>query len=927
VTGDARDMKVSGTAFKTLDEITPNDQSEAGGKAFNCARLKQAGFPVPDGIVVPAATTDEEIARLGDHPFFENFDGRASLSRSARRESAELRGLADAPEAAGETEAARLKASRSPDERFDDANWSASLSRSARRESAELRGLADAPEAAGEREARFAVRSSGLDEDSEGHSFAGIHETRLNVTLAGLREAVAVCRRSAGVEQALAYRRAQQLPAGPLRIAVLIQRMVVAATSGVAFTVNPVTGANELVINASWGLGEALVSGTVEPDEFTVSKRDGAVTSLRLGAKGGADSGTAALAPAQIAELADLLLRIEQHYGTPQDVEWCHDGRQFWIVQSRPVTTKTEKGVRPLFHSTQSEKGAVPLFRSGAAAHDIEWTRANLAEVFPDQMSPQALTAYIDLLNEAERRFMGKLLAPYEELGPMVKAFHGRAYFNLSQLRRVCGLTGRAAADAMRSMGHNDEIQPADEIAAWPPLGQLLPILPDFLRVVLKQLRAPRLFARHQQRTSAVIARLSGADPRVLNDADLWAVIEWWRRLAPDYAEIVLVLAAVMVHEVALKKICDQVGFPYERLVLPQLAAGERSVSTQQAIDLVGLAEVARHEPAVVRYLLEDAGERRDYRTALRGTAFLETFDRFLDRYGHRGPYESDWALPRYREEPASLLFAIRSHLGAAAPVDLEALAARQAREAEEAWHAFEAALGQWQRLTLLPRVRMTVRRLKWQYVRREECRSDLTRVIAHLRAWHLALAERFVARGWLDRPNDYFLLRLEEVGAAIEDPGSAPQLRGIVGRRAADLEAQRELRLPLLMRESELPRLLQRADAIAGGDDVQLSGLCVSPGCVEGQVVVMRDPGEFARMTRGAILVAPATDPAWTPLFTLAAGVIVEVGGMLSHASTIAREYGLPALANVKHATEVLKDGERIRLDATGGRIVRIKN
>src|SRR6185369_15627401 len=108
-----------------------------------------------------------------------------------------------------------------------------------------------------------------------------------------------------------------------------------------------------------------------------------------------------------------------------------------------------------------------------------------------------------------------------------------------------------------------------------------------------------------------------------------------------------------------------------------------------QAIDLVALAEVARHEPAVVRYLLEDAGECRDDRAGLRGTAFLEAFDRFLDRYGHRGPYESDWALPRYREEPASLLFAIRSHLGAAAPVDLDALAARQAREAEDAWRAF----------------------------------------------------------------------------------------------------------------------------------------------------------------------------------------------------------------------------------------------
>src|SRR4030095_2288854 len=117
----------------------------------------------------------------------------------------------------------------------------------------------------------------------------------------------------------------------------------------------------------------------------------------------------------------------------------------------------------------------------------------------------------------------------------------------LSQLRHVCALTGKSAADAMRSMGHNDEIQPADDIASWPPLGHLLPILPDLLSVAMKQLRAPHLFARHQQRTRAVIARLSAADPRALDDAEVWAVIDWWRRLAPEYAEIVLVLAGVMV--------------------------------------------------------------------------------------------------------------------------------------------------------------------------------------------------------------------------------------------------------------------------------------------------------------------------------------------------------------------------------------------
>jgi pyruvate,water dikinase len=142
--------------------------------------------------------------------------------------------------------------------------------------------------------------------------------------------------------------------------------------------------------------------------------------------------------------------------------------------------------------------------------------------------------------------------------------------------------------------------------------------------------------------------------------------------------------------------------------------------------------------------------------------------------------------------------------------------------------------------------------------------------------------------------------------------------VRAIARDRAATRVAEAALRLPLLMRESDLPQLLHAPPPSADG--AALTGLCVSPGRVSGEVIVLRDPAEFARMKRGAILVAPATDPAWTPLFTLAAGVIVEVGGMLSHASTIAREYGLPALANVKHATTILKTGERVLLDATGG-------
>jgi rifampicin phosphotransferase len=192
------------------------------------------------------------------------------------------------------------------------------------------------------------------------------------------------------------------------------------------------------------------------------------------------------------------------------------------------------------------------------------------------------------------------------------------------------------------------------------------------------------------------------------------------------------------------------------------------------------------------------------------------------------------------------------------------------------------------------------------------------------MRGYHLALAERFVERGWLDRRDDYFLLHLNDIAAVIRGVQPGPGLRGIAARRAAELAEQKDLHIPMLMRESELPALVRRTVAAPDGDADVLTGLCVSPGGVNAEVVVMKDPSEFATMKRGAILVAPATDPSWTPLFTLASGVIVEVGGMLSHASTIAREYGLPALANVKNATRILKTGDRVTLDASGGRVTR---
>ena len=590
-------------------------EAHSGAKAYNCARLAQAGFPVPDGVVVLSVASDAAIAALATHRWFDEMDA----------------------------------------------------------------------------EAVFAVRSSGIGEDGEGESFAGIHQTLLGVRRGDVPAAVLECRASAFAPQALEYRKAKGMPIDTIAMGVLVQRMIQPVVAGVAFTINPVTGAHdEIVINASWGLGEALVSGHVDPDEFVLAKRDRTMRWSRIGEKGRADGPMrASLTSDQVAELAFLVLSIEQHYGTPQDIEWCHDGERFWIVQSRPVTT--------------------------ARQHDaeVEWTRANLAEVLPDLTSPQALAEFEELLDVAERQFLGRAVAPEAELGRMVKAFHGRLYFNLSQLRRLCAVGGASPALMLKSMGHADAIGPSDEVPSRPPFRTVLACLPDLLRILRRHLRAADIVRQHESHMHAQLARFASVDPRSQSDATLWAAIEDWSRKSPDYMQPVLLFGGVLFHEAPVWKACATVGFPFEQLVYPQLAVGARSVSAQQAFDLVALAQIARREPAVRSYLLNERFDRAQMNQALRGTAFLNAFDRFLEVYGHRGRYEYDWSLPRYHEDPSPLLHTLRAHLGDDHPEDSAATAARQQREADQAWADFEARLTPWQRWTLLPRVKRSIAKIK----------------------------------------------------------------------------------------------------------------------------------------------------------------------------------------------------------------------
>jgi pyruvate,water dikinase len=793
-------------------------------------------------------------------------------------------------------------------------------------------------------EARFAVRSSALDEDAPRHSFAGVHETILAVPRDQVVDAVARCMASLYAPRALAYRLRHGLPTSDLRMTVLVQRMVPSRAAGVAFTVNHVLGADdECLVNVAWGLGEGVVSGLCEPDEIRLDKRTGQIRSMRIGAKrhrAEAWNGRTRLSPterteqlrlcltpAQLVELTELLHRVEVFFGAPRDVEFCHDGDRFWILQARPLT---------------AQASPVP---------GGEWTRANLAEILPELPCPQVVEANVRLLDRAMRHFYGSLLAPPERVGPCVESFCGRPYFNLSQLRALCAATGTSPATVLEGLGHVQSIRAADRANPRPSLRSIISNLPSFARMAVRQIdvaRRTRLYLRALRRLAS---SLHGLDPASASDGEARRVLGRYDALAQRSMEVSYALGAMTVYKLMLERLLAAWWADIEGFVSVTLAAGPKTVSAQQGFDLLALAAQAAREPVVRAWLRaarrslrggDEGASFRGWRGWLRNTLFIGAFEAFLARYGHRGPYESDWSFPRYSEDPAPLLFSLAEMLGDGVSADdLEGQARgvieRQRTAAARAWEALADSVPARSRGAVLALARGLVGRVGEMYRLRELNRSEFARVEAAFRRWHLALAERFVSRGWLDRPEDYFYLTLEEVRHMLAHP--SPGARRLVARRRAERAALSRVEMPLVGSADDLWTAVLEQGTVEGEaaseqhlpsraparwEGAEARGLCLSPGAAEAEVVVVSSPRDFARMRKGAVLVAPATDPSWIPLFALASALIVEVGGTLSHAATVAREYGLPAVANIPGATRILREGDRVRVDASRG-LVRI--
>ena len=838
---------------KGFDQVDRADVAEVGGKGASLGELSRVeGVPVPAGFCVTTAAFRHVLAQvpaIDDH-LDELARVQADDRTAVATRSAQLRrAIEDAP-VPGEL-AAQLEAAL-----------------------AEL----------GPPDAAYAVRSSATAEDLPTASFAGQQDSFLNVVgAAEILRHVRRCWASLFTERAIAYRQRAGFDHRKVRMAVVVQRMVDADAAGVMFTADPLTSNRRVVtIEAVAGLGEALVSGLVDADEYRVDD-GGLVQPVTDGS---------VLTEAQALRLAGLGRRIETHFGQPQDIEWCleHDrgGDAFQIVQSRPITT--------LFPIPTTDDGENHVFVS--VGHQQMMTDA----MKPLGISLWQLTAPTPMYEAGGRLFV--------DISPQLATPTGRA--------GIMGMLGRSdplIGDALQTVldrGDFVRTRPDDGTGGFPGMDGSESIETD-----------PAIVTELIDRTRALLAALeeklhTASGPAVFDL--IVADLEERKRHVFDPRSLQVIMAATQAIWWLNEHLESWLG---ERNAADALTQSvPHNVTSQMGLDLLDVADVIRPHAEVVAFLQQVADEDRD------GAGFLdeltalpggrETRDAirvYLDDYGMRCAGEIDVTRTRWGERPAMLLPALLGHVRNFAPGES---GRRFAHGLEQYRRAKQEIIA---RLRELPdgeqkaeqTLRMIERVRTFAGYREYPKYGMVSRYFAYKQAM-LRETEGLVRSGALPQKEDAFYLRFEELREAVRT-GAVD--RGLIERRRAQFRSYATLAAPrLITSDGQALNGQHRRDDLPPG---ALAGTAASSGVVEGRARVVTDIAH-ADLKAGDVLVTAYTDPSWTPLFVTVAALVTEVGGQMTHGAVVAREYGLPAVVGVDGATRRIRDGQRIRVNGAEG-------
>jgi rifampicin phosphotransferase len=870
------------SAIIGLDDPTARQLPLVGGKGANLAELIAGGFPVPGGFCVDTTGYLEAAAVAG----LDDVLAAGTPDLAGRARAALL--AAPIPEAV----AAAVRAA------YDD-----------------LGDAADVP---------VAVRSSATAEDLPSASFAGQQDTYLNIVGAdAVLDAVRRCWASLWTDRAVSYREEAGIDHHDVSLSVVVQRMLDAELAGVLFTADPVTGRrSRTVIDAAPGLGEAVVSGAVNPDHVVVDG-DGTIAEYREGDKavavrpragGGTElveqgPGGRSLTDAQVAALVALGRRVEARFGVPQDIEWAIDGAgALWLTQSRPITTLyplpegRAPGTRAFFCVTLAQGLVRPITPMGTAAFRIIAAGA-AGEVFgAPVVDPLAGPAALQELGG--RAFV--------DITPALRSPVGRALLprmlDLMETRTAAVLRTLITDPAFAVQGSRLTVArgAARALARFrmPPVAALAMARPAAARRYLARLEQP---ARElaalppgvpaEQRLDGVQRALAGVFPTVPRMFPVWL------------PGLLLLRAAQAVAGDAMDATrADEVlrSLPY-------------NVTSQMDLELWALATRVRGDTAAAATLsgTPAAELARCHRQGTLPRTLQDGLVSFLGRHGHRAVAEIDLGLPRWSDDPTYVLGVLANYLRLEDPeLAPDVQFARGARAAEATISRVVADVRRRSR----PRAALVgwmLRRVRQLAGMRETHKDYLVRILAHARRELGTVGAELVERGRLAAADDVYFLDLREARSGLR--GDGVDLRERVERRRADYRQElRRRHVPrILLSDGTEPEALAAAHAGAAPGD--LVGTPASAGTATAPARVILDP-VGAQLEPGEILVAPSTDPGWTPLFLTAGGLVMEMGGPNSHGAVVAREYGIPAVVGVADATVRLSTGDLVTVDGAAG-------
>ena len=884
-----------------LETLDRTSLPVAGGKAANLGKLIRAGFAVPAGFCVTTAAYVCVSSRAGLDTYLSGLEAvsREESARQIKLATAIHTALCQTPLPPEVIEAVtRAYQALSPGDPIP-----------------------------------VSVRSSATAEDLPEASFAGQQETFLNVIGSeAVLTAVQRCIASLWTDRATQYRSSLGIAPGNVRLAVVVQRMVEAEVAGVLFTANPLTGKRrQAVIDANPGLGEAVVSGATNPDHFVVQTTTGEIIERRLGDKqvliqaavgGGtqkieadASPARACLSDEQIQALAALGTRVEALYETPQDIEWAIDtSGQIFLLQARAITT-----LFPLPADAPSTDESLRIYLAFGVQQGTY-----------RPFTPMGLSA----LRCLSSGFLTLIGSPLRDplAGPsFVTEAAGRPFFEVTAaLRSPFGR--RFLLEAMREA----EVHAAtsfEHLVTDPRLslrktprrafGRALVLLLARTRLpwyLLQAFLAPQASSRRVQRFVAQLRnahQIDASADAATHLAEASRLLQHCLRLAFRVSPVMLAgmqsfaLARRMLGELASESECQIV-----------LSGSPANPTTQMNLALWRLSQKIRVDATSKQLLQSTPAERlaQEYQQGWLPAPLQQGLARFLQEYGHQGVCELDLGVPRWSEDPTYVLDLLSGYL------EMEESAHAPDLQLQRAGHAARAMIA-----TLSRRARhkhwLRGRLVGW-FLRRAYALAgfrEMTRFVAGLvltqtRELLRPVGEELVRVGRLTQAEDLFFLTLPEAHTAL----AGTDLREYVSERRATFARELGRRhVPLvLLSDGTAPTTQPQKTQSAVQAGGTLRGVPASPGVVTATARVILDPHD-ARLEPGEILVAPSTDPGWTPLFLKAAGLVMEVGGAMAHGAIVAREYGIPAVVGVAGASERIVTGSRVTLDGAAGTVV----